>query len=104
MPRSPMPRSERGSPIWAARRARLARRLRKVHRRRNREMGQGDPGGQHQGGEGRWSLAPRQLDRKYRTRRAIKRGQLGQNLPPALQKKRDALVDRHHLLAPLRIE
>src|SRR5262249_31030173 len=25
-------------------------RIRKVHRQRNREMGQGDPGGQHQGG------------------------------------------------------
>ena len=29
---------------------RLARRLRQAHRRRNREVGQGDPGGQHQGG------------------------------------------------------
>ena len=27
----------------------LARRLRQAHRRRNREVGQGDPGGQHQG-------------------------------------------------------
>ena len=30
--------------------ARLARRLRQAHRRRNREMGQGDPGRQHQAG------------------------------------------------------
>src|SRR5262245_61734857 len=30
--------------------ARLARRLRQTHRRRHREMGQGGPGGQHQGG------------------------------------------------------
>ena len=29
---------------------RLARRLRQAHRRRNREVGQGDPGGQHQAG------------------------------------------------------
>ncbi len=29
---------------------RLARRLRQAHRRGNREVGQGDPGGQHQGG------------------------------------------------------
>ena len=28
----------------------LARRLRQAHRRRNREVGQGDPGGQHQAG------------------------------------------------------
>ena len=32
---------------------RLARRLRQAHRRRNREVGQGDPGGQHQGGVSR---------------------------------------------------
>ena len=30
--------------------ARLARRFRQAHRRRNREVGQGDPGGQHQAG------------------------------------------------------
>ena len=30
--------------------ARLARRLRQAHRRRNREVGQGDPGSQHQAG------------------------------------------------------
>ena len=28
----------------------LARRIRQAHRRRNREVGQGDPGGQHQAG------------------------------------------------------
>ena len=38
---SPIPRSRRGLPIWAARCLRLARRLRQAHRRRNREVGQG---------------------------------------------------------------
>ena len=39
--------------LGGTRARRLARRLRQAHRRRNREVGQGDPGGQHQGGVGR---------------------------------------------------
>src|SRR5262249_41219342 len=35
---------------WWHSASRLARRLWQAYRRRNREVGQGDPGGQHQGG------------------------------------------------------
>ena len=36
----------------------IARRLRQAHRRRNREVGQGDPCGQHQGGIGKSAHGP----------------------------------------------
>ena len=47
---SPIPRSKSGSMLWAAFQCRCARRVWQVHRRRNREMGQGHSGRQHQAG------------------------------------------------------
>ena len=47
---SPTPRSGRASPTWANADPRLARRIRQAHCRRHREVGQGDPRRQHQGG------------------------------------------------------
>ena len=46
-PASPTPKSRRGLPTWRHGACGLARRLRQAHRRRNREVGQSDPGGQH---------------------------------------------------------
>ena len=54
----------------------LARRVRQAHRRRNREMGQGDPGGQHQGGV---TVA---LPAKYSVK-SVPRTLIGQCPPPA---------------------
>src|SRR5579872_718075 len=59
----------------------IARQLRKVHRRRNREMGQGGPCGQDQGGlsppaapvhKSRWANADRLTTRWVTTCRRIK--------------------------------
>jgi hypothetical protein len=49
--------------------AQLARRFWQAHRRRNREVGQGDPGGQHQTGVG---LRPKLKDLTIQGRRAMK--------------------------------
>ena len=56
---SPIPRSKaRLADLGGTMLARLARRLRQAHRRRNREVGQGDQVRGHQGGIGATTVAP----------------------------------------------
>ena len=61
---SPIPKMKaRLADIGGISHCRIARRFRQVHRRRNREMGQGDPRGEYQGGVGRGAFYPETLTR-----------------------------------------
>ena len=77
----------------------LARRLRQAHRRRNREVGQGDPGGQHQAGvirgiPARYSITSRSANRGCR--RQIEKSPLAQiemSLSPVFESDGELAAD-----------